>query len=79
MRDVVVPKWGLTMEEATLVTWLCAPGDIVESGQAIAEIETDKAEGEVESPASGKIVELVVSPGAEVGPGQVIATIDDDA
>lgn len=77
MADVAVPKWGLTMEDATLVAWLCQVGDTVQLGTAIAEIATDKVDGEVEAPASGTVVELRVQPGDEVIPGQVIAVIDD--
>lgn len=76
MIEVVVPKWGLTMEDAVLVEWLCAVGDEVSDKQPLAEIETDKADGEVESPSAGVVVELLVEPGAELVPGQVIARID---
>lgn len=76
MRDVVVPTWGLTMEDAVLIEWLCKPGDGVVEGQSIAIIETDKAEGEVESPTTGRVAEILASIDDEVQPGQVIARID---
>lgn len=79
MADVAVPKWGLTMEDATFVAWLCAVGDTVTAGDPIAEISTDKVDGEVEAPASGTIVELRVAAGDEIVPGQVIAVINDGA
>lgn len=79
MTDVVVPKWGLTMEDATFVTWLCQIGDTVTTGEPLAEIATDKVDGEVEAPASGTLVEQRVAAGDEIVPGQVIAVIDETA
>lgn len=64
-----LPKWGLTMEDGTIVEWLVSPGDHVEKGQTIATVETEKIEVELEAPASGVIAELLVGEGetAEVG------------
>ncbi|MCB0954883.1 MAG: hypothetical protein KDB12_01850, partial [Ilumatobacter sp.] len=53
--DVPMPKLGLTMEEATIVQWLVADGDLVEADQPIILIETDKTETESGSPGSGRI------------------------
>lgn len=77
MIDVVVPTWGLTMDEAVLVTWLKHEGDEVAEGDAIAEIETDKADSELASPATGVMRDVSVAEGAQVGPGQVIARIEE--
>jgi 2-oxoglutarate dehydrogenase E2 component (dihydrolipoamide succinyltransferase) len=76
MTDVVVPKWGLTMEDAEVLRWLKAVGDTVTEGEPILELETDKATGEVEAPASGVLAETLVEPGALVEPGQLVARID---
>ncbi|CAN5287817.1 hypothetical protein BH09ACT3_BH09ACT3_13230 [soil metagenome] len=76
MIEVVIPKWGLTMDEAVLSAWHKAAGDSIQEGEAIAEVETDKAESDIESPASGVIRELLVEAGASVVPGQVVALID---
>lgn len=70
--DIIVPKWGLTMDDATFVSWLVKVGDTVTEGQPVAEIETDKSSGEVEAPAAGTITELVAAPGDTVEPGHVI-------
>lgn len=75
MSEIVVPQWGLTMEEATLVSWLKAVGDHINEGEPIAELETDKTSAEIESPFAGKIVELLVEEGADVVPGQVVARL----
>ena len=77
MTDIVVPKWGLTAEEAVLVSWLKEVGDTVVEGEPIAEIETDKAEAELESPASGVLRERTSAAGDHVEPGQVIGLIEE--
>lgn len=81
MKDVIVPKWGQTMDEAILVTWLKGVGDHVDANEGIAEIETDKANGYVESEEAGIICEILVEAGSLVEPGQVIArlTIDSES
>ena len=76
MIDVVVPKWGLTMEEADVLQWLKSVGETVTEGEPILELETDKATGEVEAPASGVLVETLVESGQRVEPGQLVARID---
>ncbi|MFC9978403.1 lipoyl domain-containing protein [Gordonia sp. NPDC127522] len=78
MSDIVVPQWGLTMEEATLVSWLKAVGDHVDEGEPIADLETDKTNAELESTVAGTITELLVEEGTEVVPGQVVAKVQDD-
>ena len=53
--EIPMPSYSESMEAADLIGWLVAPGDFVNEGDPIAEIETDKAIAEVESPASGKV------------------------
>ncbi|WP_028922660.1 biotin/lipoyl-containing protein [Pseudonocardia acaciae] len=78
MTEIVVPKWGVTMDEATLLQWLKQVGDQVAVDEPVAEMETDKATAEVLSQASGRIVELCVAEGEDVVPGQVIARLSTD-
>ncbi|MGR6520339.1 biotin/lipoyl-containing protein (plasmid) [Rhodococcus erythropolis] len=78
MSDIVIPQWGLTMEEATLVVWHKAVGDHVDEGEAIAELETDKTTADLESPFTGMIVELLVEEDTEVVPGQLVARIEGE-
>lgn len=73
--DVVVPRWGMTMEEAHLVEWRKAVGDPVAEGEALVEVEADKIEGEIESPVSGILTEIVVEADQTVAVGGVIARI----
>lgn len=66
--EVTLPKWGLTMEEATLVDWLVKEGDQVSEGQALANVETDKVTNELESPAAGVVKKIHVAAGTEEVP-----------
>lgn len=63
--DFVLPSLGADMDEAMLVAWLVGPGDHVEYGQVIAEVETDKGVIEIECWHDGRIEKLLVQPGAE--------------
>ncbi|MGY0610794.1 biotin/lipoyl-containing protein [Luteimonas sp. A501] len=53
--EVVMPKLGFAMTEGVLANWLVEDGATVTEGQAIYELETEKAVQEVESPAAGVI------------------------
>ena len=65
MTDILMPALSPTMEEGTLAKWNIKVGDTVESGQVIAEIETDKATMEVEAVDEGVVAEILVPAGAE--------------
>lgn len=75
--DVPLPSYSESMEEADVIGWLVALGDHVNQGDPIAEIETDKATGELEAPVSGVLVEICVAEGtAGVKVGAVVARIE---
>ncbi len=77
--EVVLPKWGLTMEEGTLVSWLKKVGDRVETGEVIAEVETEKITTDLESPVSGVISKILVEEDTEDIPvGTPLCLIDED-
>ena len=63
--DVTMPALSPTMESGTLAKWLVSEGDSVQSGDMIAEIETDKATMEVESIEEGRIGRILVAEGTE--------------
>jgi pyruvate dehydrogenase E2 component (dihydrolipoamide acetyltransferase) len=73
--DIILPSLGFDMTEGKLVRWLKQEGERVEKGQAIAEIETEKANVEIESAASGILAKIVVPPGQTVPVGTVIGVI----
>ena len=66
IQPIVMPKWGLAMEEGMLTKWSVAPGQAVSKGQEIADIETSKIANVFESPAEGTIRRLVVPEGQTV-------------
>ena len=67
--DLLVPQLSSTMETARLVRWLKKPGDTVRMGEPFAEMETDKATLELESPADGVLTEILVREGQDVAVG----------
>jgi pyruvate dehydrogenase E2 component (dihydrolipoamide acetyltransferase) len=74
--DVLMPALSPTMEEGTLAKWLVKEGDTVQSGDLLAEIETDKATMEFEAVDEGVIGQIVVPAGTEgVKVGTVIAVM----
>jgi pyruvate/2-oxoglutarate dehydrogenase complex dihydrolipoamide acyltransferase (E2) component len=73
--EVIVPKLGLTMEEATVSRWLVADGERVTAGQTICEIETDKVTEEIEAEADGAL-RHEVSVNVTVPAGTVIGYIE---
>lgn len=72
---IVIPKLGLTMEEAAVEGWLKQPGDAVAEGEPILEISTDKATVEVRSPATGFLREATVAAGDAVPVGEQIGLV----
>jgi pyruvate dehydrogenase E1 component beta subunit len=81
--ELKMPALSPTMEEGTLAKWLVKEGDVVKSGDILAEIETDKATMEFEAVDEGTVSQILVSEGTDgVKVGTVIAMIageDEDA
>ena len=73
--SVVMPQMGYDMQEGTLVRWLKQEGEEIARGEAIAEIETDKAVIEMEAYATGVVLKTVVAEGSTVPVGEVVAFI----
>ncbi|HAM32217.1 MAG TPA: pyruvate dehydrogenase complex dihydrolipoamide acetyltransferase [Deltaproteobacteria bacterium] len=73
--DVIMPALGFDMTEGLLARWLKNEGDPVEKGQAIAEIETEKATVEIEAAAAGILARIIVRAGETVPVGTVIGVI----
>lgn len=74
-HEVIMPKFGFTQETAEIVRWLKHEGDVVEQGEPIAEVTTDKVNMEVEAPASGILAGIRYREGEVVPVTQVIAYI----
>jgi pyruvate dehydrogenase E2 component (dihydrolipoamide acetyltransferase) len=75
MPEIQMPKLSDTMTEGTLVAWKKKKGDQVSAGEVLAEIETDKATMEWESPEDGTLAEIYVEEGGKVNVGDKIAFI----
>src|SRR5215210_4005999 len=74
-----MPQMGVSVAEGTVVEWKKQPGDWVEADEIIASISTDKIDTDVESPATGRVQEILVDVGATVEVGTVMARIATDA
>ena len=74
--DVLLPQWGMGMSEGTITTWLKAVGDSVAEDEPLAEVEAEKVEETLESPATGTLVEIVVPEGDTIEVRTVVARIE---
>ncbi len=74
---VVMPKWGLTMKEGKIVSWLIKEGDPVQKGQDLFEVETEKITNIVEALADGILFQIVVPEGTVVKTGTIVALITE--
>lgn len=74
---VVLPKWGMGIEEGTILRWLRAEGDRVTQGEPIVEIETAKATQEVEAPISGTLVTIMLREGETAAVNTEICVIEE--
>ena len=63
MKEIVMPKLGLTMTEGTVSKWLKAEGDTVKEGEPLFEVETDKLTNTIEASASGTLLKIAVAEG----------------
>ena len=75
--DVVLPKWGVSMQEGTISEWRVEEGAEVAEGDALAAVVTDKVDADLEAPASGKLVKRLVEAGDTVPVGTVVAVIEE--
>jgi len=77
--ELIMPKMGESIIEATILNWVKNVGDTVEVDDTILEIATDKVDSEVPSPVDGTIAEVLFDVDATVAVGQVIALIETEA
>ncbi|PWB74971.1 MAG: hypothetical protein C3F07_06555 [Anaerolineales bacterium] len=76
-ETINMPKLGFDMAEGTLVRWVKQIGENINKGDVLAEIETDKATVEVESPASGVVLQFIVDEGSVVPVNAPIAVVGE--
>jgi 2-oxoglutarate dehydrogenase E2 component (dihydrolipoamide succinyltransferase) len=74
--DIIMPKLGESIIEATITRWLKAEGDMITEDEVICELATDKVDSEIPSPVEGKLIQILCKEGEVVPVGQLIAIID---
>jgi 2-oxoglutarate dehydrogenase complex dihydrolipoamide succinyltransferase (E2) component len=77
--EVTMPQMGVSVAEGTIVSWHKHPGDWVEADETVCEISTDKIDTEIPSPASGRLVRILVEENETVTVGTALAEIDTGA
>ena len=77
-ENIIMPKLGMTMKEGTVEEWFKAEGDVVEQGESICTISSEKLTQDVEAPASGILLEIKVQPGEETEVKSVLGIIGDE-
>ncbi|HHW04222.1 MAG TPA: 2-oxo acid dehydrogenase subunit E2 [Thermoanaerobacterales bacterium] len=75
--EIVMPKLGLTMTKGTVEKWLKKEGDLVQKGDSLLEISTEKLTNTVESPGDGILLKIVAEEGAELPIGTVLGFIGE--
>jgi 2-oxoglutarate dehydrogenase E2 component (dihydrolipoamide succinyltransferase) len=76
--NIIMPKMGESVQEATITKWLVKPGDMVQEDDVLLEIATDKVDSEIPSPVAGKVLKLMFDVNALVPVGEVIAVINTE-
>lgn len=74
--ELCMPKFEETADSAVLVSWHKKPGDAVSSGEALAEVETEKFSHPIEAPCDAVLTEIRVDAGQEVVVGAVLAILE---
>jgi 2-oxoglutarate dehydrogenase E2 component (dihydrolipoamide succinyltransferase) len=76
--NLVMPKLGESVQEATITKWMVKPGDMIEEDDVLLEIATDKVDSEIPSPVAGKVLKVLFDVNALVPVGEVIAIINTE-
>ncbi len=79
MPEINMPRLSDTMQEGTITRWLKKPGDEVKKGEVVAEVETDKANMEIESFNAGVLQQILIQEGETAPIGQPIAVVGSGA
>lgn len=79
IEPIVMPKWGLAMQEGMVAAWTIKEGDDIAKGQEICDIETSKIANAFESPLTGKVRRLVTHDGETVPVAYLIAVVADES
>jgi pyruvate/2-oxoglutarate dehydrogenase complex dihydrolipoamide acyltransferase (E2) component len=78
-HEVIMPALGMAQDTGQIVAWLKQPGEAVKTGDALMEVETDKATMEVEAAADGYLTDVRAKAGDSIPVGDVVAMISETA
>ncbi|MBV8734754.1 MAG: lipoyl domain-containing protein [Solirubrobacterales bacterium] len=73
---IVVPKAGMNMVEATVIAWRKSPGERVEAGEPVVDLETDKVQLQVQAPVAGVLREVLAAVDEDVAVGATLGVIE---
>lgn len=76
--EVLLPQWGMGMSEGSIIQWSKKVGDQVTEDEPLAEVEAEKVEEILESPATGTLVEIIAAEGEAIEVRSVVAIIETD-
>jgi pyruvate/2-oxoglutarate dehydrogenase complex dihydrolipoamide acyltransferase (E2) component len=79
MRDVHIPKMGMSTLEVDVLRVLVSPGQQVAAGDVLVEVESEKANYEIPADVGGTVAEVLVKEGDAKEVGDVIVRIEEDA
>jgi len=75
IQRLTMPKWGLSMKTGKIIEWFVGEGDLVGKGDDLADIETEKIAGTLESPLAGPLRRIVAEPGVDLPVGATLAVV----
>lgn len=76
--DVFMPKFGMTMQEGEIIKWVKKEGEMVNKGDVIVEIMSDKITNNLEAQVSGTLETIIIKEGETTAIGSVIAKIKEN-
>ena len=79
VQTIVMPKWGLAMQEGMVASWHVDLGDTISKGEEIMDVETSKITNAFESPVAGKLRRKLVDAGETVPVGALLGVVADDS
>jgi len=77
IHAITMPKWGIEMQEGTITAWNVEPGQAVQKGDGLLDVETEKIVNSVESPVSGTLRRIVANSGDTCAVGALIGVFAD--
>ena len=76
-HEIIMPVLGMNQDTGSIACWNKKPGDYVEAGDVVMDVETDKAVMEIEAKQKGYLTKIFYEAGCEVPVGDVVALIED--